>query len=76
MYPGDADFLENVKQEAIDNVKRLSHHPSMALWCGNNEVLAAWKRWGWEQTAIDEQSPEIAHKIWKHYDTLFHHILA
>ena len=75
MYPGDADFLENVKQEAIDNVKRLSHHPSMALWCGNNEVLAAWKRWGWEQTAIDEQSPEIAHKIWKHYDTLFHHIL-
>ena len=75
MYPGDSDFLENVKQEAIDNVKRLSHHPSMALWCGNNEVLAAWKRWGWEQTAIDEQSPEIAHKIWKHYDTLFHHIL-
>ena len=75
MYPGDADFLENVKQEAIDNVKRLSHHPSMALWCGNNEVLAAWKRWGWEQTAIEEQSPEIAQKIWQHYDTLFHHIL-
>ncbi|MDC0459440.1 glycoside hydrolase family 2 protein [Crocinitomicaceae bacterium] len=75
MYPGDAGFLENVKQEAIDNVKRLSHHPSMALWCGNNEVLAAWKRWGWEQTAIEEQSPEIAQKIWQHYDTLFHHIL-
>ena len=75
MYPGDTDFLENVKQEAIDNVKRLSHHPSMALWCGNNEVLAAWKRWGWEQTAIEEQSPEIAQKIWQHYDTLFHHIL-
>ena len=75
MYPGDKDFLENVKQEAIDNVKRLQKHPSMALWCGNNEVLAAWKRWGWEQTAIEEQSPEIAHKIWQHYDTLFHHIL-
>ena len=75
MYPGDAEFLENVKQEAIDNVKRLQKHPSMALWCGNNEVLAAWKRWGWEQTAIDEQSPEIANKIWQHYDTLFHHIL-
>ena len=75
MYPGDADFLENVKQEAISNVKRLSHHPSLALWCGNNEVLAAWKRWGWEQTTIDEQSPEIANEIWQHYDTLFHHIL-
>ena len=75
MYPGDTDFLENVKQEAISNVKRLSHHPSLALWCGNNEVLAAWKRWGWEQTTIDEQSPEIANEIWQHYDTLFHHIL-
>ena len=75
MYPGDAEFLENVRQEAIDNVKRLQKHPSMALWCGNNEVLAAWKRWGWEQTAIEEQSPEIANKIWQHYDTLFHHIL-
>ena len=75
MYPGDAEFLENVKQEAIDNVKRLQKHPSMALWCGNNEVLAAWKRWGWEQTTIEEQSPEIANKIWQHYDTLFHHIL-
>ena len=73
--PGDAEFLENVKQEAIDNVKRLQKHPSMALWCGNNEVLAAWKRWGWEQTTIEEQSPEIANKIWQHYDTLFHHIL-
>ena len=75
MYPGDADFFENVKQEAIDNVKRLQKHPSIALWCGNNEVLAAWKRWGWEKTAIAEQSPEIANKIWRHYDTLFHHIL-
>ena len=75
MYPGSSEFLENVKHEAIDNVKRLSKHPSIALWCGNNEVLAAWKRWGWEQTAIQEQSAEIAHKIWQSYDTLFHKIL-
>ena len=75
MYPGDDDFLENVKQEAIDNVKRLSKHPSIALWCGNNEVLAAWKRWGWEQSAIKEQSPEVAQQIWHSYDTLFHKIL-
>jgi beta-mannosidase len=75
MYPGDESFLENVKQEAIDNYKRISRHPCVALWCGNNEILAAWKRWGWEQTAIKEQSPEIAKRIWKNYDTLFHHIL-
>ena len=75
MYPGDEGFLENVKQEAIDNVGRLSKHPSIALWCGNNEVLAAWKRWGWEQTVNKEQSSEVAHKIWHCYDTLFHTIL-
>ena len=37
MYPGDEKFVENVKQEAIENVKRLRQHPSIALWCGNNE---------------------------------------
>ena len=75
MYPGDKDFLENVRQEAIDNIRRLRSHPCIALWCGNNENLAAWKRWGWEQTAIETQSEEIAQRLWNHYDTLFHHIL-
>tara|TARA_B100000524_G_scaffold5523_1_gene3695 strand:- start:27092 stop:29662 length:2571 start_codon:yes stop_codon:yes gene_type:complete len=75
MYPGDDAFLENVRQEAINNVKRLSKHPSIALWCGNNEVLAAWKRWGWEQNVNKEQSPEVSQKIWQSYDTLFHTIL-
>ena len=75
MYPGDSNFLENVRLEAIDNYNRLKKHTCMALWCGNNENLAAWKRWGWEKTAIKEQSQEIADKIWHDYDTLFHHIL-
>jgi len=33
-------FLENVLAEARDNVRRLRHHASLALWCGNNEVEA------------------------------------
>ncbi len=32
-------FLDNVKQEARDNIKRLRHHPSIAVWCGNNEIM-------------------------------------
>ena len=75
MYPGDDDFLENVRIEAEDNFNRISKHTSVALWCGNNENLSAWKRWGWEQTVIKDQSKLIAEKIWKAYDTLFHHIL-
>jgi len=38
-YPvWDKTFLENVAAEARDNVRRLRHHPCMALWCGNNEM--------------------------------------
>jgi len=32
------DFLENVKEEVAYNVKRLCHHPSLAVWNGNNEI--------------------------------------
>jgi len=42
MYPGDEAFLENIKQEAIQNVKRLRNHPCIAIWCGNNEMDIAW----------------------------------
>lgn len=38
-YPlKDPDFLDNVKKEVVDNVRRLRHHASLALWCGNNEI--------------------------------------
>ncbi|HEY5914316.1 MAG TPA: glycoside hydrolase family 2 protein [Verrucomicrobiae bacterium] len=38
-YPAfDAAFMENVRQEARDNVRRLRHHPCIGVWCGNNEI--------------------------------------
>ena len=43
MYPGNQEFLDNVRQEAIDNVIRIRNHPSIALWCGNNENALAWR---------------------------------
>lgn len=74
MFPGDAAFQENVKQEAADNIKRLRNHPSIAMWCGNNEILAAWFGWGWNKKE-EAKSKENAAKIWKSYTDLFHHIL-
>ncbi len=74
MFPGDQAFLDNVKQEANDNIKRLRNHPSIALWCGNNEILAAWFGWGWKQKE-EAKSQENADKIWKSYTDIFHHIL-
>lgn len=37
LYPGYDSFFESVRDEARFQVKRLHHHPCMALWCGNNE---------------------------------------
>ena len=37
-YPSDDEFLANVEAEAVDNVRRLRHRASLALWCGNNEI--------------------------------------
>jgi len=41
LYPSDKDFLGNVEREISWQVRRLADHPSLALWCGNNEALGA-----------------------------------
>lgn len=75
MFPGDSAFLESVRAEAIDNVKRIRNHPSIALWCGNNEILSAWENWGWKEREAEVQGKEVADVIWKAYDDIFHTIL-
>lgn len=69
--PNDSLYFENVRQEAIENVKRLRNHPCMALWCGNNEELIAWKRWGWK----NQFTKDVANKLWEGYNNLFSSIL-
>ncbi len=71
MYPGEADYLENVKQEAIDNVKRLRNHASLALWCGNNENYIGWRDWRWPSKFKKEDSA----KVWNDYLLLFEELL-
>lgn len=40
------EFKENIKQEFIDNIKRIRHHACLGLWCGNNEMEWAFVEWG------------------------------
>ncbi|MFX0020402.1 MAG: glycoside hydrolase family 2 protein [Candidatus Hermodarchaeota archaeon] len=44
LYPKHEEFFNNVRIEAIQNIKRLRNHPSLALWCGNNEIEQLWRR--------------------------------
>jgi beta-mannosidase len=67
MYPGNQEFLDNVRAEAIDNVKRLRNHPSIVLWAGNNEVETAWRNWGWRQN--------LPASLWDDYLKIFHGVL-
>ena len=43
------EYLDNSLSELDDLSRRCDHHPSMVLWCGNNELDVAWKNWGWQQ---------------------------
>ena len=73
MYPGDDAFIENVRQEAVQNVRRLRNHPSLALWAGNNEIESAWHDWGWP--AQFHLSHAVQDKLGADYKKLFHHLL-
>ena len=70
MYPADKAFLENIRQEAIDNVKRLRNHPCMALWCGNNEILDAWFNWGWKRST-EHRAVGQAERLWEECKAIF-----
>lgn len=61
-YPTyDDDYLANVAQEVEDNVRRLRHHASIALWCGNNEL---------EQGLVGDMWTERT-MSWEDYGRLF-----
>ena len=50
VYDFTEEFEENIRQETVDNVRRLRHHASLGLWCGNNELETAWDCWGISET--------------------------
>jgi beta-mannosidase len=70
VYPADDAFAENVRIEAIENVRRLRHHASLALWCGNNEMEQGWVDWGWNMPA-----EPLNQRMKAGYDRMFHHLL-
>ncbi len=67
-YPLDIpEFVENIHQEVIQNVRRLRHRASLALWCGNNEMEWGWVDWNWDHAGLQDLKSA--------YDQFFHHTL-
>lgn len=73
MYPTDDAFRERVRAEAVDNIRRLRNHPSLAMWCGNNEMTQAWYNWGWSRNRT--RTPEQRAEIWEGYRRIFFELL-
>ncbi len=69
MVPGDSAYAASVEAEARYNVKRLRHHPSLAIWCGNNESEKAWKSWGWPN--LFGLSTQDSIEVQQAYDQIF-----
>ncbi|MBB4805050.1 beta-mannosidase [Chryseobacterium defluvii] len=72
-YPGDEEFLQNVKEEIKEQVNRLQNHPSIALWCGNNEIDEAIVNWGYQKQF--NYSKDDSLQIWKDYRKVFHELI-
>ncbi len=73
MYPWDSSFVETVKEELANNIIRLRNHPSIVLWCGNNEISEGWNNWGW-QKQFGISSADSA-KIANGYHLIFENII-
>ena len=74
MYPYDEAFLKNAEIEAVEQVRRLASHPSLALWCGGNEISEGYYNWGWQKSLNWSEEDDKAIKAG--YDQLFETILS
>ena len=65
-YPTwDQAFLDNVHAETLDNVRRLRHRASLALWCGNNELEMGFVAEEWSSAKMS----------WDSYRQLFEQVI-
>ena len=65
LYPVDQEFFNNVREEAIYNVRRVNHHPSLALWAGGNELESL------ELQLVNNTAPEELDRYTAEYERLF-----
>ena len=72
-YPKDPIFLNAVEIEAHNIVNQFASHPSLLLWCGNNEIEIAWKNWGWQQKYSLHGIDSLEH--WHNYLFMFDTLL-
>jgi beta-mannosidase len=71
--PGTYDFKLSVAKEVEDQIRRLRNHPSIVLWCGNNETEVSWS---WDRNRSKTADAALARRMWQDYLTLFSGVIA
>lgn len=75
MYPPYEEMKRSIYDEAVANVKRLRNHPSIALYCGNNEIVSFMTSHFWNHVNVDFRSAADSIAIFNTYADIFHSIL-
>lgn len=73
VYDLTEEFEETITAEFIDNIKRIRHHASLGLWCGNNEMEMFVAQGNWvsrpkEKSDYVKMYEYIIPKVLKEYD--------
>lgn len=71
VYPDHEEFVQQVTAEAEANVKILRHHPSIVLWCGNNEDYQQILQWGGPFVSSCPLLPRLTHDQSEQYKPNF-----
>ncbi len=69
MIPADSLFMTTMQLEVKEQVVRLRNHPSLAIWCGNNEADEGWHNWGWQKEF--KYSAADSARVWADYLAVF-----
>ena len=73
--PPSAAYRANARIEAVQQVERLRNHPSIVLWCGNNEVADGWEYFDGVQQLKKSITPAQRKQLKQGMDELFDHTL-
>ena len=65
LYPVNQEFLDNVYEEAVYQVRRVNYHPSLAYWAGGNELENL------ELQTANSSAPDEFPRLLAEYEQLF-----
>lgn len=74
IYDLTEEFEQDITAEFVDNIKRIRHHASLGLWCGNNEMEMFVQQGQWvtrpkEKSDYVKMYEYILPKVLREYDS-------